>query len=131
MNNKTIFFAIGILILLAGGFIFVNNDRVTNKINSKKGGVILGDTGNMQKIVLGAKELNYYPDTIKVKVNQPVEITLDESVSGCLRSFSIRELGILQYAQTPNDKIVFTPTEKGSFTFSCSMGMGSGTLIVE
>ena len=41
------------------------------------------------------------------------------------------ELGISKYLGTPNDYIEFTPTEKGTFRFACSMGMGTGTLVVE
>lgn len=77
------------------------------------------------------KNYNYYPNTIRVKVNQPVEIYLDESVGGCFRDFTSRELGIHEYLKTQQDKITFTPVKKGTFAFACSMNMGRGTLIVE
>ena len=77
------------------------------------------------------KNYNYYPNTITVKSGQPVELTLDESVRGCLRGFTIKDLGVSKYSKTPEDSIDFTPTEKGTFAFSCSMGMGYGTIIVE
>ena len=95
--------------------------------------IISGDNANgqMQKIVLGIKNYNYYPNTIKVKAGEPVRIYLDNSVVGCYRSFTIREFGIAKYLKTPNDYIEFTPNKKGTFRFACSMGMGTGTLIVE
>ena len=84
-----------------------------------------------QEITLSMKNYNYYPNTITVKANQPVEITLDNSVGGCYRSFNIPQLGVDKYSQNQGDKIAFTPTEKGTFQFKCSMGMARGTLIVE
>ncbi|OIO81442.1 hypothetical protein AUJ84_01085 [Candidatus Pacearchaeota archaeon CG1_02_32_132] len=80
---------------------------------------------------MSEKNYNYYPSEIKVKANQPVEITLDDKVVGCLRAFTIRDLGVSKYARTPDEKIIFTPNKKGTFTFSCSMGMGYGKIIVE
>ena len=59
------------------------------------------------------------------------EITLDKSVSGCYRSFNIRDIGVSQYSKDPSQKITFTPTKPGTYTFACSMGMGYGKLIVK
>ncbi len=94
-------------------------------------GNALAGNGNVQKVVIGVRNYNYYPNTITVKVGQPVSISLDESVSGCLRDFTIRDFGIREYLRTPQDTIEFTPDKKGTFTFACSMGMGRGRLIVE
>ena len=85
----------------------------------------------MQKVVISEKNLNYYPNEIKVKAGQPVSISLDSSVTGCLRSFNIRDLGVSKNAKTPSDTIDFTPIKKGTFKFACSMGMGYGSIIVE
>ena len=60
-----------------------------------------------------------------------MSISLDSSVTGCLRSFTIKDLGVSKYAKTPSETIDFTPTKKGTFTFACVMGMGYGKLIVE
>jgi plastocyanin domain-containing protein len=77
------------------------------------------------------KNYNYYPQTVKVKVNETVRIYLDSSVSGCYRAFTIRDLGVSKYISTPNDYVEFTPIKTGTFRFACTMGMGTGTLIVE
>ena len=74
---------------------------------------------------------NYNPNTIKVKAGVPVEITLDSSVRGCYRSFSIPKLGVSKRSSNPSDTIKFTPNQKGTFRYQCSMGMGTGTIIVE
>lgn len=115
------------IVVLAGVILFLNTgDTITNGNVVNKGNI-----GTAQKITLSMKEGNYFPSTITVKANQPVELTLDSSVGGCYRAFTIRDLGVADLSNNPSDIIVFTPTKTGTFGFSCSMGMGFGTIIVE
>ena len=131
-KTTLMFFAVLVLIVV-GGFFFVRAGNNGTDNGSVTGNVV--NTGNVggevQKITLSTKNYNYYPNTIKVKVNQPVEITLDGSVSGCLRAFTIKDLGVYKVSRSPSETVDFTPTQKGTFRFSCSMGMGTGTIIVE
>ena len=125
--KRTTLYFVSIIILIAGGGFFMlggNNLETTNSVSDK-------GNGEFQKVVLGVKSYNYYPNTVTVKEGKPVRIYLDSSVSGCLRSFTIRDFGVAKYLKTPSDYVEFTPTKKGSFRFACSMGMGTGTLIVE
>ena len=127
--KKSSFYMAGIIILITffGYFILGSSDD-----SSIIGSVIAVDSNKeAQKVVLGLKDFNYYPNTIKVKANKPVSISLDKSVYGCLRDFTIREFGIRKYLRTPSDTVEITPTKPGGYRFSCSMGMGTGTLIVE
>jgi len=124
MKNTTMLAIIGMFILGAGYFIFVSG-------NGNGNAVVTNGNGEVQKVSIGMKDYNYYPNTIKVKAGEPVEITLDKSVSGCLRSFTIRDFGVNQYSKSPDEKIKFTPDKKGTFTFACSMGMAYGKIIVE
>ena len=124
MKNSTIIASILFIVVLVGGFIFLKGG------SGNIDGNVVG-SGGAQEITLGVKNLNYYPNTIKVNVNQPVRIYLDKSVTGCLRSFTIRDFGVSKNAKTPSDTIDFTPTKKGTFRFACSMGMGYGSIIVE
>ncbi|MEK6824749.1 MAG: cupredoxin domain-containing protein [Nanoarchaeota archaeon] len=112
-----------VLIIIIGGVFMLTGQR------DKDTGTVVD--GAAQKVTLGMKNLNYYPDTIRVKANQPVEITLDKGVTGCFRSFTIPAFGVSKLSKNPSDTIVFTPTNKGNFRFACGMGMGYGTLIVE
>jgi len=125
MKNTTILMFVLLLIIAGGIFLFT------------KGEAKQGITGNavanndVQKITLGIKNYNYYPNTITVKAGIPVRINLDESVKGCLRSFTIKDFGIAKNLRTPEDYVEFTPTKKGTYPFACSMGMGTGKIIVE
>lgn len=89
-------------------------------------------TGDVQEVTLGLGATNYNPEMITVNVGQPVRITADlNTLTGCFRSFRIPELDVQDTFSEKNPYIEFTPTEKGTFTFTCSMGMGRGTLIVQ
>src|SRR3989338_133350 len=124
--EKSTLIGFGILILLViGGFVYLDSKETVT------GNSVQSLPGSVQKVVISEKDLNYYPSEIKVKANQPVSISLDESVTGCLRSFTIKEIWISKYVKTPAETIEFTPTKKGTFKFACSMGMGYGTIIVE
>jgi len=130
IKKSTLYFIGILLVLAAGGFFFLRSgsSAISGNVISEGAQVVQGE---IQKVVIGEKNANYYPNTIKVKANQPVSITLDNSVQGCLRSFNIKELGVSKYARTPSETIDFTPTKEGTFTFACSMGMGYGKIIVE
>mgnify|MGYP001592966948 FL=1 len=129
MKNTTILLLIAVILIAGGAFVF-------GKSNGATGNDALDDSGNsgsgeIQKIIISERDLNYYPNTITVKAGQPVSISLDNSVTGCLRSFTIRDFGLSKYLRTPQETLDFTPTQKGTFNFACSMGMGFGKLVVE
>ena len=125
---KAIYYVLLIVLIIAAAGFFMFNGLATNAT----GNVVADNSaGQVQKVTLSSKNLNYYPNTITVKSDEPVRIYLDESVTGCLRSFTIRDFGVAKYLRTPNDYIEFTPTKQGTYSFACSMGMGTGTLIVE
>lgn len=126
INNGFVIFVV--VLLLVGFGIFMIKDSASASGNAVQGN---SGSGKVQEVTIGIKNYNYYPNTITVKVNQPVRIYLDKSVIGCYRSFTIRDFGISKYLATEKDYVEFTPTKTGSFRFACSMGMGTGTLIVE
>lgn len=124
--SKSTLYLVGILIVIAVITFFVMGQKPST-------GKVVDDnsSADVQKIVLGIKNYNYYPNTITVKEGKPVRIYLDSSVSGCLRSFTIKDFGVAKNLPTPNDYVEFTPNKRGTFRFACSMGMGTGTIIVE
>lgn len=125
MKNWFTIVMVILLVVAVGAFLL--------KSGGSSGSAVSGDggSGEVQKITLSYKDYNYYPNTITVKVNQPVRIYLDKSVGGCYRSFTIRDFGVAKYISSLDDYVEFTPTKKGTYGFSCSMGMGTGKLIVE
>lgn len=124
IKKNTLYAVIILLVLVIGGYFVMSKDQVV-------GGNTGAGEGETQKVVLSIKNGNYYPQEIRVKANQPVEISLDSSVAGCYRSFTIRDLGVAKYLATPQDSVAFTPTKTGTYVFACSMGMGTGKLVVE
>jgi plastocyanin domain-containing protein len=119
-RNYTIAILILISLIILGFFAI---PKITGKLSNPD--------SEIKKITLSFKDYNYYPNIIKVKKGVPVEITLDNSITGCFREFTIQELGILKYSSSPEDKINFTPNKSGTFRYACSMGMGYGKIIVE
>jgi len=125
--KKTTIYLTGIIfILIIAGYLMIDFSSA-NGANE----IDFGSGEDAQKVVIGMKNYNYFPNTVRVKVNRSVQISLDDSVYGCFRDFTLRELGVREYLKTPNDIVEFTPTKKGTYTFACSMGMGTGKLIVE
>jgi plastocyanin domain-containing protein len=126
MEKSTLYgFAIFFLMVF-GGYFFL------------QGGVDAGTTGNavalngeIQEVTIGMKNYNYNPNVVKVGVGKTVRIRLDDSVYGCFRDFTVREFGVRKYLRGTDDYVEFVPDKKGTFTFSCSMGMGVGKLVVE
>jgi len=130
IKKSTLYIGAILLVLVIGGFFFFRGGSSVVNGNVVSEGVQIVP-GEIQQVVISEKNLNYYPNEIKVKAGQPVSIKLDSSVKGCLRSFNIKDLGVSKYARTPSETIDFTPTKKGTFRFACSMGMGYGKIIVE
>jgi plastocyanin domain-containing protein len=128
MNKPLITFITILLLVLVSAFVFSNSSTNENIVSESKGTIT---SDNIQTVTLGFKNYNYYPQQIKVKQGEPVRINLDKSVGGCYRDFTIRELDVKKYLKSSSDYVEFTPQNKGTYTFACSMGMGTGTLIVE
>lgn len=126
MNNKVLLVCTIVIIVLVSLFVMSGSGGS----NNSSGGTV-AQNGNVQKVSLSIKNGNYYPGTITVKADELVSLSLDSSVSGCYRSFTIRDLGVQGYSSSPSQTIDFTPTKKGTFRFACSMGMGYGTIVVE
>lgn len=73
-----------------------------------------------------------YP-SITVQAGMPVKWVIDApkgSVNGCNYKIYIKEYGIEHQFKTGENIIEFTPTEAGTFRYSCWMGMIRGTITV-
>lgn len=89
-------------------------------------------TAGVQQVLIQINAHGYAPNKIQVKQGIPVELTLETNDTySCASSFVLRAFAIeMQLAPTDKQTVTFTPTQKGKFTFTCSMGMYSGVLEV-
>lgn len=88
-------------------------------------------SGESQSVVLSQDGYNY--NDVYAQTGKSIKISADSSVGGCLRSvaFNIDGRRYLKYLKTPQDTLELPALNPGTYTFSCSMGMGFGNLIVE
>ena len=123
---------IGLFVIFAARNIFsddVSDELVQGGVGGSNRMYLDGDT---QVINLGVANYNYDPEVITVEAGKPVRIIGNmNQLGGCLRAFTIPQLGLSKLFKDGDNTIEFTPTKKGTFGFSCSMGMGTGSLIVK
>ena len=126
MSNKITIIGILILVALVAGFVFAKSGNTNSAPIT--GNVVAGE---MQKVVLSQDDLNY--KDANVQAGKPIAISADGSVTGCLRSvvFNLNGKKYSKYLKTTSDTLELPALSKGTYTFSCSMGMGFGKLIVE
>jgi uncharacterized protein len=86
----------------------------------------------VQKVTIEAQNSGYSPTYIAVKSGIPVELTITTNdVYSCASAFIFKEFGISTFLKsTDSQTFKFTPTKKGRFTYSCSMGMYTGVMEV-
>ncbi len=126
MKNSTSIVMILILILAGGWFVFSSDNNIDtgNTISDE-------NNNNAQEIVLSQKGYNY--EDAYAEAGKPIKISADDSVYGCLRSavFNINGKKYSKYLKTSNDFLELPALSKGTYAFSCSMGMGFGKLNVK
>lgn len=129
MKNTTILFIIVIMVLVVGGFVFVNgkNGNTANFVSNNAQVV----EGQIQQVVLSQDGYNYKDAT--AQAGKPISLTADGSVKGCLRSvvFSVEGKKYSKYLKTSEDVLELPALSKGTYSYSCIMGMGQGKLIVQ
>ena len=82
-----------------------------------------------QIIEVGLTKEGYTPSIITVNVNQPVTLKNDGTLGGCGMYLNQPEIG-MSANFVNNDTYTFTPKIKGTFVYTCSMGMFKGTIKV-
>jgi uncharacterized protein len=90
-------------------------------------------TGGIQEITTTVKGFDYSPDVLTVKAGIPVKWTVNgQGATGCAKSFVAPAFGVRKVLSSTAPTIIeFTPTKKGAYKFTCSMGMaGPGTINV-
>jgi len=73
----------------------------------------------------------YSPEVLQVVAGIPVEWEIyGPEFMGCFDTLISRGLGISTRLTQGINVVEFTPTKPGNYTFSCSMGMSRGTMVV-
>lgn len=88
--------------------------------------------GGAQEVTIGVRG-GYDPPLVRVRKGVPVRLVFDrQESSSCSEEIVIPEFGVRKYLPAYDRTAVeITPTEAGSFDFTCGMGMLRGKLIVE
>jgi len=131
MKNTTILVMMVLMIALVGGFVYVKGNNVNGNVVSGTEIQPTTQQGQIQKVVLSQDGYNY-KDSI-AEAGKPIAISADSSVGGCLRSvvFNIEGKKYSKYLKTPGETLELPALSKGTYPFSCSMGMGYGKLVVK
>ena len=85
-----------------------------------------------QVVTIDVKNNGYTASTNTLKVNVPVKLILKTNkTGGCSRAFTIPEYNLSKVLPATGTEIIeFTPTKLGRLTYTCSMGMYSGSFNV-
>ena len=105
---------------------------LTGKTEGSTGEVAAVNNQGYQEITIDVEDTKYFPSNNTLKAGVPVRLTLNtDNVSGCIRAFTIPALNISEILPVSGQKTIeFTPTKTGQLSYSCSMGMYSGTFTV-
>lgn len=124
----------GILTVLDSPFSFqkLANAAISGFDNKPSGPEEVEVVDGVQKVTIEIFPNGYSPRYFKVEQNTPVEMTVENNGTyTCAADFTFREFGIREFVGVTDSKTYeFTPTQKGKFTYSCSMGMYSGIMEV-
>lgn len=95
------------------------------------GNAVASDQG-VQKIYMTEDSSGYTPKVLTVKKGIPVQLIIDaKDQYSCASTILIPKFNIRKTLQAGQNIIELPPTEAGTIPFSCSMGMYTGTIIVQ
>lgn len=100
--------------------LFSNTDSEKGSANTENG---------KQVVTINVKNTSYEASANTLKIGVPVKLILKTNkTAGCSRAFTIPEYNISKILPATGTEIVeFTPTKLGRLTYTCSMGMYSGS----
>lgn len=123
------------LVMITRGFAFtgitINSPLDIAKVGRNNESNIAIVNGDIQEITTTLQSGSYTPITVKAGI--PVKWTVkaeDESINGCNNEIIIPNYNISQKLSPGENIINFTPTESGTFGYSCWMGMIRSSITV-
>lgn len=86
--------------------------------------------GDVQVLHTTQVATGYEPASAAVYVDREVRWVIDSQALSCATSIHAPQVGISQLLDLGENVFTFTPTEVGTITYTCAMGMYSGTIEV-
>lgn len=86
--------------------------------------------GDVQVLRTTQVATGYEPASSAVYVGREVRWIIDSQALGCATSISAPAIGISQLLDLGENVLTFTPTEVGTISYTCAMGMYGGTIEV-
>ena len=129
-------FAIGILSINSGQILRGSAHTLQNYWAALSGVVeetkSAGLKGGFQEVTINIKSNGYKANVNTLKAEVPVRLKLvTNNVKSCARAFTIPDLNYFKVLPvTGTETVEFTPTKTGRLTYTCSMGMYSGSFTV-
>ncbi len=121
-----------VLVAVLGISMFSQGFRLSGQsVGTADSGGTVAQTEDVQ-VIKSTLSSGAYPD-ITVRAGVPVRWVIDApqgSVNGCNYDMVIGAYGIEYQFQTGENVIEFTPTQTGTYDYTCWMGMISGTITV-
>lgn len=116
---------------LRGSFHTIQNYKRA-LFNESESAVLAKEKGTVQEVTIDVTSFGYTASANTLKVGEPVKLTLNtKNTGGCARSFTIPSMKISKLLpETGTETVEFTPKEKGTLTYTCSMGMYTGTFSI-
>jgi len=123
-------FAIGIISINSGQILRGSVHTLQNYYKAILGTSQTSKVGNVVNIEITNR--GYKADVNTLKLGVPVKLILNaKGVTSCARAFTIPELNYFKILPASGtETIEFTPTKLGNLTYTCSMGMYSGSFNV-
>lgn len=92
----------------------------------------VGGPGGVQAVKIEISG-GYSPSVVRVRKGAPVRLVFDRrETSSCSEEVVLGGFGIRKFLPAHRETVVeFTPTEAGTFEFTCGMGMHRGRVVVE
>ncbi len=91
------------------------------------------NANGVAEVTIVADTYGYKTATNILNVGVPVRLTLTtNNTQGCIRAFTIPALNISKILPPTGQEVIeFTPQKKGRLAYACSMGMYTGSFIVQ
>ncbi len=132
-NISNLFYVLGSIVLIVVFGFFIFSQKHPSVSNAASGPDLVQVVDGKQIVKMTASAAGYSPNNFKIKANIPVVWQITSSGNaGCAGSIVSHGLFSDRIDLIPNSQVTkeFTPVAPGTYRFSCTMGMYTGTFEV-